>query len=80
MKTLFYFSIGLIACIAEAREQYRVNRYEDDVAHGRANLRVCPIVMGSDGASPSRFRWLPSITPGWPLRGGKWVIKWEGTF
>ena len=72
MRTIFYVTVGLMACIAEAREQYRVNRYEEAVMSGQVEI--------STRKPERRNSWIPSITPGWPLRGGKWVIKWEGTF
>lgn len=72
MKTIFYFSIGLIACIAEAREQYRVNRYEEAVMSGRVEIVT--------RVPEKKNSWLPSVTLGWPFVKGSWQIKWEGTF
>ena len=72
MKTLFYFSVGLLACIAEAREQYRVNRYEDLVLSGQAEIVT---------SKPERRNsWIPAVTLGWPFTTGAWQFKWEGTF
>jgi hypothetical protein len=75
MKKLAIFAIlfwGVLAAVAEAREAWRVERYED---------AACP----HDGykvawqGRPARNSWLPRITPGWPF-GKRWTIKWEGTF
>lgn len=72
MKMLTIFFIGFLACLAEAHEQWRVERYADvDVK----SVQICERPQ-----APKKFSWFPSITPGWPLRGGKWLIKWEGTF
>jgi len=73
MKTLIFFFIIVAAGIAEAREQWRVARYAD-------NELSVPVGLIGYRQIERRNSWLPRVTPGWPLRGGKWLIKWEGTF
>ena len=57
----------------QASAAYRVERYAEP-----AGALTCPIVFRHE--SPARNSWRPIITPGWPLSGGRWTIKWEGTF
>lgn len=77
MKTLSIFFLGFLACLAEAREQWRVERYADKECSA---FSAQWSVLKTEPLKPENFSWLPRITPGWPLRGGKWLIKWEGTF
>lgn len=72
MKTLTMIFWGFLAFHAEAREQWRVERY--------AEMERAGVVQIGTSVPERRNSWLPRITPGWPVRGGKWLIKWEGTF
>ena len=72
MRMAFFFIVGLVACIAEAREQYRVNRYEDHVMSGRVEIVT--------RVPEKKNSWWPGVSLGWPFTKGAWQFKWEGTF
>lgn len=72
MKTLAIIFWGVLAMAAEAREQWRVERYAEI-----ERLAACDLTPRKADRSNS---WRPQITPGWPLSTGRWIIRWEGTF
>ena len=72
MKTLFLV-LSIVLC-ARA-DGWRVERYGTYGTNRTYALKAANCQLPT-----ANFSWLPRITPGWPLRGGKWLIKWEGTF
>ncbi len=72
MRTAIYMSVGLLACIAEAREQYRVDRY--------AEMERAGVVEIVTRKPEKKNSWWPGVTLGWPFTKGAWQFKWEGTF
>ncbi len=53
-------------------------RYGKDGKDGRYVAGVISQTVPADEGK--KFSWWPHITPGWPLRPGRWLIKWEGSF
>jgi hypothetical protein len=84
MKTLTMIFWGLLAFHAAAREQWHVDRFAEcgvrNADRGMAEVAARGLSLKTEPLKAKNFSLLPSITPGWPLRGGKWLIQWKGTF